>query len=140
MRQTVPWTIEEINVVVRGRKDGLSSGAIAKLLPGRTRNSVMRQITNRGLVKMQPHFVRTIVKRNDPRFSCAPGREPEPELPAGSKPTPLVDVNDCQCRYPLWDTQGSGWPDFIVCGAETGTLPYCLTHRRLCRPKSATAQ
>jgi hypothetical protein len=48
---------------------------------------------------------------------------------------PLVEIRECQCKWPMWDHQGG--PDFLMCGAATPIdRVYCAGHRA----RAATAR
>lgn len=140
------WTEDEDAVIKANAKD-LSASQVAKMLSGRSRNSVIGRAHRMGLsFAKSPGLVQMLARRPKPprvpravtnkasgfvRRVAEPPRlkaEPIPAEPPNEQPTAsILSVRIGQCKWPLGDPQH---PDFGLCGKScTGT--YCTAHSRM---------
>ncbi len=129
----VSWTQEEVDVLVKMWTAGKSMGNIAKVLPGRTRNSVATRIRTMGIKRNQdiPYNGKARIvlkrgKRKNPKRKN--GRVDVAAVDRPDKQFTLADLKRNQCHFPIGDPKHD---DFTFCGAHTDTYPYCDAHKEI---------
>ncbi|GAA6211120.1 GcrA family cell cycle regulator [Hyphomicrobiales bacterium 4NK60-0047b] len=153
------WTDERVEVLTKLWAEGLSASQIAGRLGGVTRNAVIGKVHRLGLSgrattsRAKPARARkhkAARQTNSPRLglfsnsntalrtistpSDAPKEEPfrsqfvELEIPEEER-VDLVDLKECQCRWPIGDPQDG---NFHFCGKKkTEGTPYCEYHSEI---------
>ncbi|MBO6550152.1 MAG: GcrA cell cycle regulator [Rhizobiales bacterium] len=150
------WTDERVEILTKLWAEGLSASQIAGRLGGVTRNAVIGKVHRLGLSgrattsRAKPARARkhkTARQSNSPRLGLfsnsntalrsistpqdAPKEEPfrsqfvELEIPEEER-VDLVDLKECQCRWPIGDPQDG---NFHFCGKKKAEgSPYCEYH------------
>ncbi len=153
------WTDDRVELLKKLWAEGLSASQIAGQLGGVTRNAVIGKVHRLGLSgrattsRVKPNRTR---KNRTPRqtntarlglFSSnatalrslsgnpdGPKEEPfrsqyeELVIPEAER-VDLVDLKECQCRWPIGDPQD---PNFHFCGKKTSDSgPYCEYHTEI---------
>lgn len=149
------WTDDQIELLRRGRADGLSYSEIAETIGGTaTRSACIGKAARIGLAERphtggtqgRPH--RASKKPRKRRVNKIVHSSPhgnglrvietvEQDLPMSrlcaddiplEQRKQILDLNDHDCRFPYGDP---GKPDFFFCGAHTDCQPYCRMHTRV---------
>lgn len=138
------WTPEETEALKLHRANGLSAGQIAKLLPGRSRNSVLGRVMRLGLDKLDPHKCQYPQGAQSKKKRYPPKPKSPPAMPAKaaaeeSAPEAARDENgdritvlnakDSHCRYPFGEV---GHDSFHFCGNQVERGSWCCYHRLRC--------
>lgn len=153
------WTDERVEILTKLWAEGLSASQIAGRLGGVTRNAVIGKVHRLGLSgrattsRSKPARARKHTasrQSNSPRLGLfsnsntamrslsapadAPREEPfrsqyvELEIPVEER-VDLVDLKECQCRWPIGDPQDS---EFHFCGKNKSEgSPYCEYHSQI---------
>lgn len=147
------WTPERVAIIRKLWAGGHSASDIARHIGGATRCAVLGKLHRLGLSRAPAPRIasrrkgkatsRVIAKRfastrtgmllakkiADEQVFRAPD-EILAEAARSAKRVTFADLEDCHCRYPLWETDDE---PRHYCGADKfGSLPYCESHSRLC--------
>jgi len=113
--------------------EGYSASKIGSVL-GVTRNAIIGKCHRDGIVLRGRERVKLPAPQPKPK-SCKPEPKISPLPIAACAPIRMVDRADSQCPFPVWEHKAkSGFPDFLVCGAELGltenggVASYCQAH------------
>ncbi len=152
------WTDARTALLRKFWAEGLSASHIANRLGGTTRNAVIGKVCRLQLAsrktgarvvppprkrKRRPAQIARrkpltfIFSRTGARLPVDPSEatqrapaEIRAEASRAAKRIAFADLEDCHCRFPLWETDGD--PRHYCGATKLGSLPYCESHSRLC--------
>lgn len=147
------WTLEEDKLLRELAAQGYTTRVISESLPGRNRLAVIGRahrigaglnVANKGwgckpvrrnaqpiasVAKSPIERQREIAKQQAVAVVKPPAPRTRSKASYAPNPTPFLQSNSHQCRYPLWDEPSVPLEQKMVCGAEG--FPWCEHHLRV---------
>jgi Uncharacterized protein conserved in bacteria len=133
-----PWPSERVEALKRMVADGvLGPSAIGRLL-GVSRGAVSMKVKRLDLVWPRTTNGAAPRKKAEPsRIDVAPTAAVEPIAREDGSLVTIVNVGECECRFPCGDQQGA---ELRLCGRKVKPgSPYCEAHcRKAFKPRKQT--